>query len=120
MKKFQFLFFVSALVACLISQARASGVFFADNVGNAMNGKVVLVSTAAVAVSLTSPLNHTLVVKNDDMENAIFYGGSDCSLQLGQKIDPMEKVTFQGVNAGFTIYVCTASGSAELRLVEHS
>lgn len=100
--------------------AFATGVFFADNYGNSMNGRVVIVTQTAAAVTLTSPLNHTLVAMNDDMENPIYYGGSDCTLMLGQKISPMEKITFQGVSAGFKIYVCTAGGSAELRLVEHS
>lgn len=97
-----------------------AGVFFADNYGNAMNARVVLATPTATQVKLLSPLNHTLVVMNDDAENPVFYGDSTCTLTLGQKINPLEKVTFQGVDAGFNFYVCTAVGSAEVRLVEHS
>lgn len=108
-------------IACLaIPRAFASGVFFADNTGPASNGRVVLATQTATRVTMTTTLNRTMVVVNDDAENSVFYGGSDCSYVLGQKIDPGDKVTFQGVTAGFNFYVCTASGSAEVRIAEHS
>lgn len=107
------------ILACSIP-AHAAGFFFADNIGNAKNGTVVMAGPTAVQVTMTTGLDRTLVVLNDDLENPVYYGGSDCGVNTGQKINPQEKVTFQGVTAGFTFYVCTANGSAEVRLVEHS
>lgn len=102
------------------SWAMAAGVYFYENVGDAANGRIVLATTTATKVTMSLPINRTLVVVNEDPENVIFYGGSNCSQSAGQRIAPGEKVTFQGVTAGFTFYVCTANGSAELRMVSHS
>ena len=112
---------LSLCVFCLgASPAMASGVYYMDNLGPAMNGKTVLATPTATQVLLTTPINRTLVVVNDDAENTVFYGDSTCGVNTAQKIQPLEKVTFQGVTAGFNFYICTGQGSAEVRLVEHS
>jgi hypothetical protein len=56
---------------------------------------------------------------DDDPENPILFGDSTCGASTGQKILPQQTVWFNGVTSGFNMWVCTASGSAALRLSEH-
>lgn len=109
------------IASVLMVFARAGyceGIYFQNNVGNPRNARILLVTPTALAVTKINNLDNTFVVMNDDTENTIYYGDSTCSTS-SQKILPTEKVTFQGAVTGFTIYVCTASGSAELRVVEN-
>ena len=109
---------VSAILSASLGFC-SSAVFFENNMGNPRNGKIILVTPVPTPLLLVNNLDNTLVVMNDDAENIVYYGDWTCGVSTGQKIMPLEKMTIQGAHPGFTMYVCTANGSAEVRLVEY-
>lgn len=105
-----------------VSFCPAAPIDYENNIGNALNETVYLASPGtAVQVKVTGLGNasRTVVAVNDDPDVVIFYGDSGVTFNNGQKIQPGEKVTFQGVNPGFNFWIVTQSGSAQLRVVEH-
>lgn len=119
MKLLTGIFLSAALLLGSGSLALAMSVSEYDAIGSPSNEAVYAVSTTARQITMTKDLNRTMVIKNDDPENAIFYGDSSVTASNGQKLEPGEKTIFQGKSAGFNFYVVTAMGGAELRVVEY-
>ena len=106
---------IMVVLALLSLGAWARADFLTDT---PQNGNIYLATPTALKVTLTNSQNKNFVVLNDDAENTLYYGDANCSSALGQKIQPMEKVVFAGVPNPFNLYVCTETGSAEVRVVE--
>ena len=100
---------------CLTAVAWAD---FFQNVSAPANGKVYVATPTALKINPVNASAKTFVVVNDDPENPVLYGDSACGPSTGQKIQPGEKVTFVGIPSPFNLYVCTATGSATVRVVE--
>ena len=89
-----------------------------QNASAPANGKVYVATPTALKINPVNASAKTFVVVNDDPENPVLYGDSACGPSTGQKIQPGEKVTFVGIPSPFNLYVCTATGSATVRVVE--
>lgn len=105
-------------LACAAPWAFANGVYFEGNTNTPSNGKVYIASPTTQNINLVNAQMKNFVVVNDDPENPVLYGDSNCGYSTAQKIAPGEKVTFTGVPNPFNLYVCTEVGSAEFRVVE--